>query len=252
MINPMALEGRTVLVTGASSGIGRETAALLSRLGARLVLAGRDEGRLAETLAMLEGEGHATAPFDLDRTEVIAQWVKDLSRAHGPLGGMVHAAGIRSVVPLKMVDAHDAEQALRTNVATAILLAKGFRQKGVHGNPASIVLISSVAGLAGEAGLAVYSACKGAILALTKSLALELARDGIRVNAVAPAFVKTPMYEAAIRQLTPEQLAEMEAAYPLGIGSALDVAHAAAFLLGDASAWTTGATLVVDGGFTAK
>ena len=252
MFNPMELSGRAVLVTGASSGIGRATAILLSRLGARLVLTGRNEARLAETRAELEGEGHEAVPFDLSNGDEIPAWIKGVASKTGPLHGLVHAAGIQQVLPLKMVESRDVERMLQVNVGAAVMLAKGFRQNGVHAEPGSVVLLSSVRGLVGEAGLALYSASKGAIVALTKSLALELAREKIRVNAVAPAFVQTPMFDVARKNMSPEQLAKLVAEHPLGIGRPLDVAYAIAYLLADTGAWVTGTTLVVDGGYTAR
>lgn len=252
MYNPMDLGGRAFLITGASSGIGRETAILLSRLGARLALAGRNDTRLAETHASLEGEGHEIVSFDLSRGDEIPAWIKGVASTMGPLAGLVHAAGIQKLLPLKMVESRDVESVLHINVASAVMLAKGFRQKGVHSEHSSIVFLSSIRALVGETGLSLYSASKGAIVALTRSLALELARENIRVNNVAPAYVQTPMLDAAKTQLGQEQFANLVEAHPLGIGRPLDVAYAIAYLLGDTGAWVTGTTLVVDGGYTAR
>ncbi len=252
MHNPMDLGGRTFLVTGASSGIGRETAVLLSRLGARLALAGRNAACLEETLASLEGTGHELAPLDLSRGDEIPAWLKTIAARMGPLDGLAHAAGIQNLLPLKMVESRDVESVLKINVGAAVMLAKGFRQKGVHSERSSIVLLSSIMGLVGASCSSLYSASKGAIVALTKSLALELAGEKIRVNNVAPAYVQTPMLNAVKNQMGPEPFEKLVAAHPLGIGRPLDVAYAIAYLLGDTGAWVTGTTLVVDGGYTAR
>lgn len=252
MHNPMDLGGRAFLVTGASSGIGRETAVLLSRLGARLALAGRNAARLEATRAALEGTGHELAPLDLSCGDEIPAWLKTIAARMGPLDGLAHAAGIQNLLPLKMVASRDIESVLQINVGAAVMLAKGFRQKGVHSERSSIVLLSSIMGLAGASCRSLYSASKGAIVALTKSLALELAGEKIRVNNVAPAYVQTPMFDAVMNQMGPESFEKLVAAHPLGIGRPLDVAYAIAYLLGDTGAWVTGTTLVVDGGYTAR
>lgn len=248
----MDLRGRAFLITGASSGIGRETAILLSRLGARLALSGRNAARLEETRASLEGTGHEVSPLDLSRGDDIPAWQMGLTSRIGPLDGLVHAAGIQNVLPLKMVDRRDIDNVLQVNVSAAVMLAKGFRHKGVHSDRSSIVLLSSIRGLVGDPGLSLYSASKGAIVALTKSLAMELARDNIRVNNVAPAYVQTPMFNAAKNHMGQEKYEKLLADHPLGIGRPMDVAYAVAFLLGDTGAWITGTTLVVDGGYTAR
>lgn len=252
MHNPMDLGGRTFLVTGASSGIGRETAVLLSRLGARLALTGRNAARLEETLAALDGTGHELTPLDLSCCDEIPAWLKTIAARMGPLDGLVHAAGIQNMLPLKMVESLDIDCVMQINVGAAVMLAKGFRQKGVHSDRSSIVLLSSIMGLAGASCRSLYSASKGAIVALTKSLALELAGEKIRVNNVAPAYVQTPMFDAVKNQMGAESLEKLVAAHPLGIGRPLDVAYAIAYLLGDTGAWVTGTSLVVDGGYTAR
>ncbi len=140
---------------------------------------------------------------------------------------------------------------MRINVGAAIGLAKGFCQKGVCAPGGSIVFISSVAGLTGQAGLAAYAASKGAIVALTKALAVELAGEHIRVNCVAPGVVTTEMGQSLLRMLTPEQDADLEAMHLLGLGRPRDVAYAIAFLLAETARWITGTVLVVDGGYTA-
>jgi NAD(P)-dependent dehydrogenase (short-subunit alcohol dehydrogenase family) len=251
MLNPMDMTGRTILVTGASSGIGRATAELLSRLGARLVLVGRDAERLAQTHAQLDGCGHRVEQMDLSAVDGIVTWLKTLAAATGALHGLVHSAGVHKLKPLRALKPQTVEEVMRVNVGAAVELAKGFCQKEVGVRGGSIVLLSSVTGLVGQAGIAAYAASKGAIVALTKALAVELAREGIRVNSIAPGVVKTRMGERLLQSLTAEQGAALEAMHLLGLGTPLDVAYAAAFLLGDTGRWITGTTLVVDGGYTA-
>jgi NAD(P)-dependent dehydrogenase (short-subunit alcohol dehydrogenase family) len=252
MVNPMDLSDRVVLVTGASSGIGRDTAILLSELGARLVLTGRDSGRLNHTFSELAGRGHAIEPFDLGTAEQIPNWVKSVTSKVGPLGGIVHCAGIHSLRPLKILDAAKFEEVQRIHVTASMMLAKGFRQKGCCILGASIVFLSSVAGLVGQPSIAAYAASKSAVLGLTRCLALELASEQIRVNCVAPAMVKTEMAEQLFNSLSPEQIRSIEQTHPLGIGRPRDVSNATAFLLSGAARWITGSVLVVDGGFTAQ
>jgi NAD(P)-dependent dehydrogenase (short-subunit alcohol dehydrogenase family) len=151
---------------------------------------------------------------------------------------------------LRILTALKLEEILRVNLSAALLLAKGFRQKGCHAERGSLVLLSSVAGLRGHAGLSAYAASKSALFGLTKSLAMELAREGIRVNCVAPGLVAAEM-AAQVEAQTLGELPEVEAAYPLGVGRPRDVANGIAFLLSDAARWITGTTLTIDGGYTA-
>lgn len=249
--NPMDLSDRTILVTGASSGIGRQTSILLSQLGARLVLVARSTERLKETAEQLESSAHRLEPFDLTAIDDISPWFKRITAEVGSLSGLVHCAGMHSARPLRILSSRNIEQVMCINVNAAISLVKAFHQKGAYTPASSIVFISSVMGLVGEPGVAAYAASKGALVALSKSLAMELARDGIRVNCVAPAAVKTEMTEKMEQSLAPEQFTAIEAMHPLGIGTPLDVAYAIAFLLADTGRWITGTTLVVDGGYTA-
>jgi NAD(P)-dependent dehydrogenase (short-subunit alcohol dehydrogenase family) len=246
------MTGHTVLVTGASSGIGRGTSRLLSELGARIILVARDRERLEKTASALAGVGHQVEPFDLTLVDEVPVWLKQGADRWGLIDGVVHCAGIEATVPLKLWSATLSDRVMKINVYASLALAKGFRQQGVHNRPGSIVFMSSVAGLVGVTATSTYSASKAAVVGLTRSLALELARDDIRVNCVAPGIVQTEMVEGVSRLFTEQQLAGISARHPLGIGEPRDVAYAIAFLLGAASSWITGTTLVVDGGYTAQ
>lgn len=251
-VNPMELTGRRVLVTGASSGIGRETSILLSRLGATLVLVARRADALAETEGMLEGTGHRSVLYDLSGTDGIPAWMKALATEGGPLSGLVHSAGIQTTRPLRVLTQAHLDEVMRINVGAAVALTKGFRQKGVvREGRGSVVLVASIMGLVGQPGIAGYAASKGAVVALCRSLSLELAPERIRLNCVAPGYVHTEMAQRLRETLTAEQFGAIESMHPLGIGTALDVAYAIAFLLADTGRWITGTTLVVDGGYTA-
>jgi 3-oxoacyl-[acyl-carrier protein] reductase len=252
VINPMDMTGRTVLVTGASSGIGRETAILLSQMGARLVLVARSADQLAATQAQLDGTGHYVEPFDLANVGQIPGELMDLARRCGPLGALVHSAGVQKTVPLKVLEEEHLAEVMKVNLNAAVALAKGFRQKKVAAPGGSIVFVSSVAGLVGVSGASAYSASKGALIALTKSLAAELSREGIRVNCVAPGYVRTEMMQQFLRTVPAEQLQAIESMHLLGLGHPRDVANAIAFLLADTARWITGTVLVVDGGYTAR
>jgi NAD(P)-dependent dehydrogenase (short-subunit alcohol dehydrogenase family) len=254
MHNPMDLAGRTILVTGASSGIGRETSIVLAGLGARLVLVGRRREELERTAASLGPGGHRVVPFDLSDLDAIPAWLRGVGDSAGPLDDLVHSAGLHFTLPLRATPTGQYTALMRVNVDAAYFLAKGFRQKGTRraGSTSGIVFLSSVMGLIGQTGISAYSASKGALVSMAKSLALELAREGIRVNCVAPGVVRTEMAEHAGQTLTPEQHQALESLHPLGMGTPRDVAYAVAFLLAETGRWITGTTLVVDGGYTAQ
>jgi len=251
--NPLSLQDRRILVTGASSGIGRATAIVISRLGATVICNGRDPQRLDETLHQLEGEGHRAQPFDLREIAGIPAWVESIATSVGQLHGLVHAAGIQSVMPFHLASPSKWQEAMLVNIETALALSKAFQGRRVYaGELGSIVLISSVMGQVGAPGRVLYSLSKGAVEAMMRSLALELAPRKIRVNCIAPAFVKTAMLDEMAKVWTEEQRAQMERLHPLGFGEVDDVANAVAFLLADTGRWITGTVMRVDGGYTAQ
>ena len=178
-MNPLDMTGHTVLVSGASSGLGQAIAKTLSELGGRIVVHGRDQKRIDETLSMLSGSGHVGTAFDLVDYDKISDWFNGLIGQVGPLYGVVHSAGILTSVPLKVLSKRTLSSMTDVNVHAAIALAKAFRLPSNRIAGANIVFVSSVAALAGSLGHVAYSATKGALVALTKSMAIELARDGI-------------------------------------------------------------------------
>jgi NAD(P)-dependent dehydrogenase (short-subunit alcohol dehydrogenase family) len=251
MYNPMDLTGHKIMITGASSGIGRETAVMLSRLGATLVLCGRNEERLKAVADRLEPAEHALEFYDFHDLDGIGEWLKGVVQRNGPLDGLVHSAGIPAMIPLRTLRIDQIRETLDVNLASAIVLAKAFRIRTNHKPKSSLVLLSSSAGLTGEVATSAYAASKGGIVGLTRALAMELVKEGIRVNCVAPGFVKSELFDLYSERVTPEHLAEAEASFPLGFGEPLDIAYAIAYLLAETGRWITGTILPVDGGYLA-
>lgn len=248
MYNPFSLTGKTVLITGASSGIGKSAALECSRLGARIILTGRNEQRLNETLNALEGEGHKAIPFDLSESGDIKEFVSDIPC----LDGLISNAGTNKLSPISFIKDDDLQEIFQVNTLTPILLLKELAKKKKLNNGASVVFTSSMAGLGAVAtGIGVYSASKGALSSFIKVAALELAPKKIRVNAVCPGMIQTKMiYDESIQG---EELKRDMERYPLGrFGTPEDIAWAMVYLLSDASAWVTGTNLVIDGGLTIR
>lgn len=251
MANPFSLHGKHILVTGASSGIGREVAVWLSSQGARITLVARDMSRLEETLQRLEGEGHAIAVVDFLTEPDVSGWMKKIARETTAFDGLVHAAGIQAPMPIRATSLAHWERVISTNVTSSFSLIKAFRQKGVCQSGSSIVLISSVMAKVGEPALLGYCASKGAVESMVRAAAIELSREGIRVNCVAPGVVKTEMAETLKDLVGAESMEIIEQKHPLGFGSPADVAYAVNYLLSPAARWVTGTSLVVDGGYLA-
>jgi NAD(P)-dependent dehydrogenase (short-subunit alcohol dehydrogenase family) len=251
MTNPYSLRGKTILVTGASSGIGRAIAVESSKLGARLILVSRRRAELEKTLSLLVASDHHVVVADLDMGERLCGWMQDLAGRIGTIDGLVHSAGISKMLPLKATSQDEYRKLMAINLDASYWLIKAFRQRRVHATRGSIVLLGSVSGTTGSAGLTAYCASKGALIALAKAAALELVADNVRVNVISPAWVRTPMLDEAWSQLTPLSKQRIEAVHPMGLGQPEDVAYAAVYLLSDASRWVTGVNLPVDGGYTA-
>lgn len=254
MENPFSLDGKTILVTGASSGIGRQTAISCSRAGARVVLLGRDETRLQQTLAAMNSPDlHLVYAVDLLDYDVVGKMLKEAVSQVGSLHGLVNAAGISTTLPLKLLSPEKMDHFFRTNVHSAIQLTKLFIKHAAQNNDgASVIFLSSVMGMAGEMGKTIYSLTKGALIAGARSLALELATRNVRVNTISPGVVVTPMSQSAVYSQDEESLNRVKSLHPLGLGKPEDVANACIFLLSDAARWVTGTNLVVDGGYTAR
>lgn len=247
----MDLSGKTVAVTGASSGIGREIAGLVSRLGGRVVLSGRDGDRLESVHAGLTGAGHLVSPLDLSGEGDIGSWMRAVVNEVGPVHGLVHSAGVHTSRPLRVNTPAVMASVFQVNVFAAAELTRAFRRMSANGNGGSVVFLSSVMGSVGQPGMAAYASSKGALTTLCRSLALELARDQIRVNCVAPGMVSSEMTDAFYASLLPDQVERIASHHPLGFGRPADVANAVCFLLAESGRWITGSVLAIDGGYTA-
>jgi len=246
------VEGRCYLVTGAASGIGRATALLLSEMGAKVLLADIDVNNLERVKTECKNEADILV-IDLMDANKIKNLIKEKTVSFGKLHGFVHCAGLPYIAPLKVVNAEKADRIYKLNTYAAIELAKVCSNKQIYaGEHGSFVLISSVYGLVGSAANVGYAMSKGAIVAITKSLAMELVNSGIRVNCVAPGFIKTPMADKVDGMMDAEYYDRLNALHPMGMGQTEDVAKSILFLLSDMSSWMTGAVLNVDGGFTAQ
>jgi NAD(P)-dependent dehydrogenase (short-subunit alcohol dehydrogenase family) len=251
--NPMDMPDRRILVTGAASGIGRATAVLLSRLGAKVACADVNRAGIDETMGLLAGDGHTPWHFDFRNIHAAGDWLAALAASFGPLHGFVHAAGIPAPLPLKALSIEKWREVFLVNTEAALVLAKAFPSRRVYaGASGSSVFISSVMAQVGSPGAIAYSLSKAALDGVTRSLAMELAPRRIRVNSVAPGFVCTPMFQQIEHLWTAEQRVRLEEMHPLGFGQPEDVANAVAFLLADSARWITGSILVVDGGYTAQ
>ncbi|WP_137899203.1 SDR family oxidoreductase [Sphingomonas sp. 2SG] len=246
------LSGRHLLVTGASSGLGRAAALAFAEAGARLTLMGRDTGRLDETRARLAGERHAAVATAFNDLEATAEAVKAIVSEHGTLDGVFHAAGTELVRPMRMFKNNNAAELFGAALYGSLGIARAAASRGVLSDGASLVIMSSVAGLRGTAGMVGYSAAKAAVDGVVRSLACELAPRRIRVNSIAAGAVETEMHARLAKTLGESAIDQYERRHLLGFGRPADITNAAMFLLSSASTWITGTTLMVDGGYTAQ
>ena len=245
MNNPFSLEGKTILVTGASSGIGRSVAIECSKIGARMVITGRNKERLTETLGQLQGEGHISIVADMTHYEDVVRIVDSVP----VLDGVSHNAGITKVVMVKHLQSSDLNNILNTNTISPILLTQLLVKNRKFNKDSSIVFTSSLSGnYCVHYGESMYAASKGAISGFAKGAALDLSRSRVRVNCVCPGIVRTNIFSGV---LTEEELEAKQQYFPLKrFGEPTDVAYAIIYFLSDASCWVTGAELKIDGGYT--
>ncbi len=239
--DPFSLAGKTVLVTGASSGLGQQIAISCAARGARIVATGRDLPRLQQTYERLAGEGHVQVQADLTLPEQ-----RDALVAAAPrLDGLVHCAGKQMLCPIRQLTEGLMNEMYGVHYLAPVMLTQQLLQKGRLAPKASILFLLSTSAHIGTRGVGPYSAMKSALLGIIRCLAIEQARHGMRVNGISPSVVPTPMWGDAGQNA---QLEAQRARHPLGLGTPEDVANAAIYLLSDASRWVTGTSLVMDGG----
>ena len=241
--NPFTLAGKTILVTGASSGIGRSIAVTCSMLGASIIINGRNRQRLNETASMMEGNSHIVFPGDLTIDETIQKLVENLPK----LDGVVHCAGIVFRLLAKQLSSTDIDKMMSVNFKAPVLLQGQILQQKKLNKGASVVFVASLGADMPNVGNSLYSATKGALISYANCLMAELAPRQIRVNCISPAMVWTNLAED--NWVDEEILKEEEKSYPLKrYGTPEDIANLAVYLLSDASSWMTGTNVKITGG----
>ncbi len=243
MYNPYSLQNKTILITGASSGIGRATAIECSRLGAKVVITARNEQRLAETMAALEGNGHIVIVADITKNEDVVALVKQLPR----IDGFVCNAGITKRKPINFIKEEELHEIFEINTFSAFLLTKAIMKAKKMNKNGSMVFLSSKAAVQNTPGNSMYAASKAAIISFSRACALEFAGSGIRSNAVLPGMVETPLTMAGM--LSAEDIERDKQRYMLRrYGTPEEVAWSIIYLLSDASSWITSSCITIDGG----
>lgn len=244
----ISLAHKKILITGASSGIGRATAVLFSNLGAELIITARNEEKLKETLALLKPNAHHQCVItDLTHNDAIKKMVAEM----GAIDGFVHCCGKVLPVPVKFIQDKHLEDVFSVNYFSAVhTVSELLKQKKIN-NGASIAFISSVSTLHAYFGGGPYISSKAALEGYAKVLALELVSKKIRVNVLQPALVNTAIFESTLdAAINKDEMNKLIAQYPLGVGEPNDIAQALAYFVSDASKWVTGTCLKMDGGLT--
>lgn len=244
--NPYSLEGKTVLVTGAGSGIGRATSIECSKLGATMVLVDINAETVQETLSMLSNEelNHQFFVCDLTNDDALDELVSNVP----DLTGLVNNAGINKLLPPNFINRNDLDKIFSINTFAPIFLTQKLLKKKKLKQGASIVFTSALNGVySSSPANSMYSASKGAINGFMKNLALDLAAKRVRCNSVNPGMIETDILRQGA--VSEEQIEENKKKFPLGRwGKPVEIARGIIYLLSDASSWTTGTTLVIDGG----
>ena len=243
MIDAFSLHNKKILVTGASSGIGKVIAEKLSEKGATLTITGRNELRLRATLENLNGESHQSVIADLTNSTELQSLAEKTDR----LDGVVFCAGIVQYMPVKHLNLSSFDEIFDVNFKSQIALYQQLHSKKKISQHASLVFISSISAVSAVPATLAYATSKAAINSAVRVLASELSKLGVRVNSISPGLIETPLLENTF--LNKEVFEKNAVKYPLGPGKCEDVANAVIFLLSDASRWITGTDLIVDGGY---
>ena len=249
MKNIVDLRGKKILITGASSGMGAETAVLCSQLGAKVILVARREDKLKEVISKLEGDDHKYYIFDLSLVDELEDFIKAIIAETGPVDGFVHSAGISSTRPLKMIKPAHMREVMDINLYSFVEITRCITKKNCFNSGLSIVGVSSISSTLGNQTKTAYCASKAAMDAAVRCFAKELASNGIRANTVCPGMINTDIYKKFLDNAGDSYDAEvrMYRQY-LGLGEPEDVANMIVFLLSDASRLITGSNIGVDGG----
>ena len=247
MIN---LEDKNILITGASSGLGRELAIELDKCGSNLVLTGRNDEELQRTKNLLNNNSHRSYVFDLSKTSELETLIGKIFDNETKFDGFVHCAGIHTFLPLNFTKLDTIEEAFNVNVISPLLLIKSFAKKNNFNPLASIILISSVMGMRGSSSLSVYSSSKAAQIGLAKSLAVELSKKQIKVNSISASMLSSKILDKVKSKTSIDAYEEIEKKHLLGLGKYEDVIPSILFLLSDKTQWITGSNMVVDGGYS--
>ena len=241
--NPFTLENKVILVTGASSGIGRSIAIACSKMGALVIACGRNEQRLDDTLKMMVSGNHVKVICDLTDAKLLESMVATLPN----LNGVVHCAGIGQRVLCRQLTSANVDDVMNNNFKAPIMLQSELLKQRKIEKASSIIFLASIASWLPSVGNAVYSASKGAIISYAQCLSLELAPRQIRVNCISPGMVWTDFVRHG--GITESQLKEDESKYPLGrYRIPEDIAYLAIYLLSDVSCWMTGTNVKISGG----
>lgn len=254
MYNPLTIEGKTIAVTGAASGIGRQCAIDFAKAGANLVLLdlNRDALEATATECRQSGVKAVSCACDLTDNVMVIDLIDSAVKDVGPIHGLLHAAGIEKTLLFTKFTAEDYQKIYSVNVISGLNLVSILSKKKFRGDNAKYVLIASITALIGRPGVAAYAASKGALVSAVKTLALELAPKGVTINCISPGTILTPLMENMLASLSEEQIRERKAGFPLGLGKPSDIASTAMFLLSDGARWITGQNIVVDGGYTSQ